>query len=352
MAPALHHHGYFLLRDKSVALDRLNAYFRIYTGASPVDRTGTITFPTRMKSIFPLPQLRELKASYQELCEQRACRLLQLATYLNAPVYVFWSGGVDSTCALVSLLKHCKEREHIIVLLDENSILEYPLFYARYIHSKLRQQPANLFGRILTTPNLIVSGEHNDQLFGSDIIGDAISLFGIEAVLGRLQRELFTSLFEHKLNGDRDTALFFSGLFGRLIETAPVVLRTNFDLFWWINFALKWQTVYMRSLIFSENGLSHAHVKTYYHPFYNTAEFQLWSMNNPDKRIRNHWRTYKWPVKDIIYEFTKDADYRDNKIKHGSLQYLLMQCRHHNFLDENFGFRQEMDWYQQGNDFG
>jgi hypothetical protein len=24
---------------------------------------------------------------------------------------------------------------------------------------------------------------------------------------------------------------------------------------------------------------------------------------------------YKWPAKDVIFDFTKDADYRDNKLK-------------------------------------
>src|SRR5262245_33820940 len=106
------HHGYLLLPDrKSLALTRLNSYFKIYEGASPVDRTGTLTFPTRMKSIFPLPKMREFHTSYQELCEQRAVDLLRLAANLDVGIYVFWSGGVDSTCALISLLKHCRERE-------------------------------------------------------------------------------------------------------------------------------------------------------------------------------------------------------------------------------------------------
>jgi hypothetical protein len=347
----LHHRHLLLPEHRPPALERLSAYFKIYPGASPIDRTGTITFPTRMKSVFPLPQMRERQESYDNICAQRAADLLQLAARVDAQIYVFWSGGVDSTCALVSLLKQCKDKQRIIVLLTEKSVLEYPLFFTRYIRGKLRHAPADLFVDLFAGHNVIVSGEHNDQLFGSDIIGEAISLFGIEAVTGRLQRELLTSLFEYRLNGDRETALFFSGLFGRFIETAPVALKTNFDLLWWINFALKWQTVYMRTLLFSRQALSYDHVKTFYQPFFNTPEFQLWSMNNLDKRIKDHWRTYKWPAKDVIFEFTKDADYRDNKIKHQSLVSLLSKRPHHKFLDENFAFHQQVDWYQPVNDF-
>ena len=345
------HHGFLPLPQKRcLAIERLNAYFKIYVGASPVDRTGTIIFPTRMKSIFPLPAMRPLRASYAELCAQRAGELLGAAARRNAKIYVLWSGGVDSTCALVSLLEQCSEKNRIIVLLDENSILEYPLFFAQHIRGKLAWRPAREFAELFASDNFLVSGEHNDQLFGSDIIGQAISLFGINAVCGRLQRELLTSLFEYKLDGDRPSALFFSGLLGRLAETAPIVLETNFELLWWINFVLKWQTVYMRSLIFSKHALSSAHLETFYQPFFNTTDFQLWSLNNPDKRMRNDWRSYKWPAKDVIFRFTADADYRDNKIKRQSLKDLLSRRPYHKFLDENFAFREEMDWYEPRND--
>src|SRR5215472_2914098 len=110
------HHGYLLLPEKrSRDLEILNSYFTVYFGASPCDRTNTIVFPTRMRSIFPLPQMRDFRASYKDLCHQRAINLLQLAAYLNTKIYVFWSGGVDSTCVLACLLQYCKERDRLIV---------------------------------------------------------------------------------------------------------------------------------------------------------------------------------------------------------------------------------------------
>ena len=352
------HHGYLKLPiTKGADLQRLDSYFTVYPGASPVDRTGTVIFPTQMQSIFPLPPMRPLRQSYEELCHQRAIDLLALAAKLDSKIHVFWSGGVDSTLVLTLLLTHCKDRDRITILLDESSILEYPLFFCQHINGKLEHRSTSLFPDLFVAPNMIVNGEHNDQLFGSDILGDAIALFGIDAVVGPLRRELITSLFEYRLCGKRDDAMFLSGVLGALKETAPIPLRTNFDLLWWINFALKWQNVHMRSLIFSRKPLSREYVKTYYHPFFCTAEFQLWSMNNLDKRIKvdkrmiNHWRSYKWPAKDLIYEFTADSDYRDNKTKYGSLQWVLRKLPFHNFLDENYGFRRQMDWYRPQNSF-
>jgi hypothetical protein len=346
------HHGYLTLpAQKPRPLALLNAHFRIYPGASPCDRTGTISYPTCIKSVFSLPQFKPCRATYAELCAKRADDLLRMAATLDVPIYVAWSGGVDSTCLLISLLENGNERERIIVLGDENSIREYPLFYQKVIRERLKTAHASHFGDILGTPSLFVSGECNDQLFGSDIIGEAISYFGIKAVLGRMQRELLTSLFELKLNGDRDTALFFSGLYGRFRETAPIALKTNFDLLWWINFAVKWQTVQMRALIFAKKSLTPDYIKAFYHPFYNTHDFQLWSMNNPDQRIKDSWASYKWPAKEIIFGYTKDAEYRDRKKKFGSLQHLLRAKPRHNFLDEHFAFHEQLEWYRPHNDF-
>jgi len=325
-----------------------------------------------MKSIFPLPKMRDFRENYQDICEQRAVDLLKLADTLDVGIYVFWSGGVDSTCALASLLKHCKEPDRLTVLMNEDSVLEYPLFYAQHVR-KLRCQPTSRMTEVFVENALVINGECNDQLFGSDIFERAIALFGIEAVMAPLKRELITSLYQHGslfwlpippgitpiMNPDppvpvsRENAVFLSGLMGRLLETAPVDIRTNFELLWWINFVLKWQTVILRPLIFSKFPVSAQHIKTYYHPFFNTDEFQLWSMNNMDKRIRikEGWRSYKWPCKDAIYSFTGDAEYRDYKKKFGSLRSLLLPLPFHKFIDEGFSFREEFDWYEPQNDF-
>jgi len=345
------YHGYLQLPSPmSPDLRRMALFSTIYPGASPVDRTGTIVFPTGMKSIFPMPKMRPFRKSYEELCEQRALELLKRAEDLDVPIYVAWSGGIDSTCVLACLLKHCKEKDRITVLMSEESVTEYPLFFMRYVRHRLRRQEARTCFDLLATKSLLVTGEHNDQLFGSDLTEDAISIFGIDVLLGRLQWELITSLYEIKLDGDRETALFFSELFSRFLETAPIALKTNFDMLWWINFALKWQCVNMRKLIFSTTPIARDHLQIFYQPFFGTEEFQLWSMNNQDQRIRRDWRSYKWPAKDVIYGFTKDADYRDRKTKEKSLGVIMRDRPYHVFLDENYTFHQKLDWYQPVND--
>ncbi len=337
------------------------SYFRLYHRVTPVDRTGTITFPIRTKCLFPLPKMRNFTRSYEDICNDRACNLIARADKLDVPLYTFWSGGVDSTCVLVSLLKNATtraKRERIVVLLSEDSITEYPLFYREHIRGKLPCKSAMLFPYILGTKNLLVSGELNDQIFGSDITLEAINRFGVELIAAPYDRKLFTTFFETRLQGDGETAAFYVELFERIKEAAPIPIKSNYEMFWWLNFAVKWQTVYMRMLSFTArrnvDKLSAKYLNDYYVPFYNTEAFQLWSLNNLDSRIKNGWRTYKWPAKEVIYEFAKDMDYLNTKIKRGSLQYLFSHHIQFNFMDDRFKAHDDLGpeaFYQEQNDF-
>ena len=342
-------------------LRKFGAYFDIYgREVTPIDRTNVLKLPVSTKSLFPLPKMREFTKSYEDVCNKRAQELLKRADKLDTRLFALWSGGVDSTCLLVSLLKNATpaQKERIVVLLSEDSIIEYPAFYYAYIRGKLRRESATMFPHVLGTKNLIVNGEHNDQLFGSDIIAEVINRFGFEAVREPYERKLLGCFFDEKMRGDTDTALLYLTLFERLRESAPIPLKTNYDVFWWINFATKWQCVYMRMLSFvadrNAGNLSEQYLQDYYAPFYNTEAFQLWSMNNVEQRVRDSWRSYKWPAKKVIYEFTKDMDYYQNKTKRGSLQFLIPQHVQRKFIDENFVCYDELEpesFYEKENDF-
>lgn len=347
-------------------MKRFCLYPYLYKRVVPVDRTGTITFPVRMKCLFPMPKMRVFTKTYEQVCNERARELLKRADTMDVPVYAFWSGGVDSTCVLVSLLKNATsaQKQRLVVLLSEGSITEYPLFYREHIRGKLPCLSAMLFPYICGTEALLVNGEHNDQLFGSDITAEAINRFGSEAIMGEYDHKLFCSFFEEKLDGRGESepaeiAAFYVDLFERLKEIAPIPIKSNYDMFWWINFSLKWQAVYIRVLAFTArrnaSKLSPKYVKDFYAPFFNTEAFQLWSMNNLDMRIRDGgWRSYKWPAKELIYEYTKDMDYLNNKIKIGSLQYLFAQHQQFNFMDDHFKVHDAVrpeEFYEERNDF-
>ena len=95
-----------------------------------------------------------------------------------------------------------------------------------------------------------------------------------------------------------------------------VPIRTIKPMLWWWNFTVKWQEITFRSLSDLQDEGSFRNVRH----FFQTDDFQRWSIVDPDMKIRQDLQSYKWPAKDFIYRYTKDADYRDNKIKVGSLR--------------------------------
>ena len=54
--------------------------------------------------------------------------------YVNkySEIYLLWSGGIDSTAALISLIKARKSKNQLTVLYSSSSIAEYPWFYNEY----------------------------------------------------------------------------------------------------------------------------------------------------------------------------------------------------------------------------
>lgn len=336
-------------------INRFLEYFKVYDQV-PVDRSNILSTPVKTISLFPIPKPTVLTTSFADLCLMRAEELLEWIPQM--PLYVMWSGGIDSTCVLVSLLRMAttqEQQKRITVLLSESSIMEYPSFYQRHIRGKLSCVSSHLFPYLLGK-KLIVTGDPSDQLFGSDIAGALIRNYGADVGKPYDRDLLMTYFAEKKL--DHEQARFYLDIFEHLCNTAPILLKTTHDMLWWLNFSLKWQAVYMRPLscVAKSNAslITKDYIRDYYIPFFLTERFQVWSMNNRDKRIKADWPSYKWLIKDFIYEFTKDADYRDNKIKRGSLGPLVISYNHFVFVDENFRFYRNLEldqFYNPDNDF-
>lgn len=347
--------------DDLPGIKKFRKFFSIYPQSSVfIDRTGTVKIPVKTASIYPIPVLRPFKKSYAELCIERAHELLARADTLNLPIYVSWSGGIDSTTLLVALLQVATDaqRARITVLLTEDSIAEYPAFFADHIRGKLTCDSASLFPYLLGTNNLLIVGENNDQVFGSDVIGRLLVSQGPASIHKPYSRDVFHKFFAPLLGNDAESTTFCLDLFERLAAAAPVQLNTNFEYLWWLNFNVKWQFVATRMIPYvtkrNTAGARADFLGTRFDQFFNTEDFQLWSMTNPDKKIKDAWNTYKWPAKDFIYEYTKDADYRDNKQKRGSLGAVLQQQPSFNFVDRNFTYFRTLDaaeWYNPKNDF-
>jgi len=362
MSALLYYRPRALLTPESAVLpgmDVFSNYLRLYHIVSPVDTTDTIRMPVRMKNVFPLPALRPDPSSYEDVCNERARELLARSEKLNIPLYVSYSGGIDSTLTLVSLLKFAtaSQKKNITVFLSEDSITENPNFYRDHIRGQLSVRSSLLLSQFVGENVIIVNGELNDQVFGSDIIASLINLHGPASMHEPYDPEKIITLFDKSIQ-QKNISRSLVHTLERVKNASPVPIETNFDILWWFNFALKWQSVYFRSLASVSPKHVHAITQPYldlhYAPFFATDHFRLWSMNNRDKRIKETWDTYKWPSKEVIYDYNKDVEYRDHKLKNGSLSKIMWRNEAYNFIDDSLHFHTELplnDYFVPENDF-
>ena len=296
---------------------------------SMTDRYGTTKLPIKTE-IFDgcrAPEFKSQDLDYETICLNRARWFMDYAKSTNRKLFIMYSGGIDSSAIICSFFQACsleEIRNHILVGLSEYSIKENPVLYRNFVLPYFEKVSSHRFISYLGHKDYItITGEGNDQLFGSAVIGDLIGAHGSDIISSPLNNDTLFKCFNTKVT-EKSVCVNFVEVFNNAVKIAPVPIETVFHYFWWLNFQFKWQSVYMRVLSFmnKENALTLRPNDNYF-TFFHTDEFQLWAMNNSDKLIRDKWISYKFTCKDLIYKLTKDENYRDRKAKYGSLIHLV-----------------------------
>tara|TARA_Y100001972_G_scaffold77605_1_gene94336 strand:+ start:6005 stop:7720 length:1716 start_codon:yes stop_codon:yes gene_type:complete len=283
---------------------------------TPIDRTNTLSsnFKTTGE---PIPNSSGFKDTFSQVADSTAASLWDE----NKKIKVYWSGGIDSTVALIALLKTKPTdwQDRLEVIYTHNSIEENINFWINHIKDKIKcekvvdpkltddkfhvQNPFN--NAVLkhikdnASEGLTVTGECGDQLFGSAAFVEDPKLLTM-SIFDYLKKE-------HSNNIDE---------INMLNSKCPIELKTISDMLWWWNFNCKWQEVSFRSLALINNKEYLDNIRH----FFKTDNFQKWSIENPDKKIKDTLESYKFTAKNYIYDYDKDDNYRDYKIKEGSLQ--------------------------------
>jgi hypothetical protein len=318
---------------------------------SMTDRTNSVSFPINSET---LPFLKmpvyngHFKEEFDTICQLRARYLLDQVIQKNRRLCVLYSGGVDSTLILISLLKVATEQEldtYVHVFLSEVSRGENPNFYENHLLPTFKNLWSSYrFHSELGNPNsLLVSGEGCDQLFGTSLFAELEEKYGRTvyewpAREGRVISTLIAGTGSHN-EMHPDSAELIYRFYEPMIKKCPVSIDTFYQYLWWLNFNLKWQSVYTR--LSSHCSLENRSTLKYednFTMFFAPEEFQLWAMNNHTNFIQGSWRSYKYHLKDIIYDFTNDNDYRIKKVKYGSLFNILKAKGQSKIIDTNQNF--------------
>ena len=283
----------------------------------PVDRTGQFN-PFHI-SYNPIPKFKNFNKSWEECCMEAAKDLWRL----RKPLELFWSGGIDSSGVLIALLETKSDSDVLNIRYTQDSIDEFPLMWEKMVKDKNDPlaHKEMLDTLLFENHNVIkVTGECGDQCFGSD---------ALHANLDKHAKDWETvfswpngKLFNTKPDVPKDTQenyeykkMQLAEILFEHVDHSPIKIKTIFDLFWWCNFCFKWQDVDSRMIFtFSDTSDWRSTIS-----FFNTENFQKWSIVNHDIKHGGTWETYKQPAKDYINKYIKDETYRKNKTKEPSL---------------------------------
>ena len=156
-------------------------YSKIYgTSPCPVDRFGLLDNiepqKLKFKVIVPKPiyNLENLTNDWEDrfwdVCDQVGRKVFDTAN--GRPIALMYSGGIDSTAALVSMMKDPRYKEYISqdklkLVMNTNSIYEYPEFFYRTILKEIPLMAFN-YNDIMNDPTiLVVTGDAGDYVIGN-----------------------------------------------------------------------------------------------------------------------------------------------------------------------------------------
>jgi hypothetical protein len=233
---------------------------------------------------------------------------------------MLWSGGIDSTAALIGLIRAARRQDvtgQIQVLLSAHSVDEHPRFFLDHIHEQLAVSLVSHPVSVQLDPDALnVTGEHGDQLFGSHLLEGYVR----RGVANLPYREMLPFVLLERMKGVR-SARRVERYLAPFIDAAPVRIETLFDYFWWCNFALKWQEVTLRLTAFRSDDAGPTYASLRH--FFRDASFQQWAMANTPGRAVPVWHHYKDDAKRYIRDFTADDAYYRHKEKEDSLRHVM-----------------------------
>ena len=286
-----------------------------------IDRTGDIN--SNICILESIPSDYNLIYNFDEICKISAKEIVSKALLDEVKIHLLWSGGIDSTTALIAIykeLKNVNKTECLKILLSKESIDEFENFFTNFIKK-------NIDYEVFTPPiftsldkdNLSITGELGDQIFGGNMVYDYMDRDDIFDNW----REPFLDILYKKFKDIKkvDNCVGFTEPFMR---RAPFELKSLYDLLWWFSFASKWQVVQytLISQTYQEGELQFKLGDNIIH-FFNHIEFQKWAIQNRINQTRYDVYNYKFQAKEYIYNFFPDKDYLLKKQKEKSLKKII-----------------------------
>jgi hypothetical protein len=283
-----------------------------------IDRTETLDFGFKYRVLDPLPTLTDGLGfmDFEQLIKGRANDAARIASDMNRPINVLWSGGIDSTAVLIAMIQEMSEvvfKKEATISLTIGSIFEFPEFYEHLLKKgfnfRLVSHPVSKY---ISHDSLNISGEHGDQLFGSDKM-----IPFVDAGLGDISYQKAIPLLMMDKLSDTDKVDALLAFIAPVMNKSPYPIVNICDYLWWINFVFKWQQVSLRIPAWTFGNVKGSYDSLFH--FYRSNNFQKWSMSQTNKNPGKSTK-YKMPLKLFIKSHFDCESYFQNKTKEISLR--------------------------------
>lgn len=288
---------------------------------NPSSRVKQLSTPWPLiESINPIPEITNHELRFDVVLNSITEKLCYTSIKENKPVYLFWSGGIDSTCILVSFLQVGSPEflKNLVIVLGKNSISENSYFYYRYIHNQLKT---------LSVESFEITAENYDKIIVVDGEGGNQCLQGpsVQKLIYRKRFDLLNQSWRSQ--PDLRNLLLGSNHFQLELITdsinhAPVPIETGYDFLWWAGFNFKFDDVMIRKMFAYSVNLNPEQTKHFWnHSLFRPLghkDMQIWSINAKD--LRRHYTTtaVKYFGKKYIYDFDKNDFWYSSKLEQGS----------------------------------
>lgn len=283
-----------------------------------IDRSRSVMNHDRFQLLADceMPRLKK-SLSWQQITKHRVVECQSLLDQKPGhSLNVLWSGGLDSTMILASLILWLPESYHhrVQVCLTAASIWENPYFYREQIQP--RWQCLDIQYQKKRPNRIYITGGMGDKLCYNELCVAWATQHGdfrpISKDLDKLL-DFFTDTL-----GQRKKSETVWEIINQSAESRGVDIQYVSDALWWLGFNFGWQGMYLQA-VNKDPELELCDIENQeFLQWYSNAEYQQWALDNYHLarcQDQDFVKCYKSQQKDIIYSVDHNDFYRNFKQK-------------------------------------
>jgi hypothetical protein len=204
-------------------------------------------------------------------------------------------------------------------------MLENHVFYKTQLIGKVVCKDSNTWENFIRNDTLFITGEGGDQVCWFGFARASQKIFndiGWDQLRKPATADMLINCLQRVSQNKESAVNGYECVLDPLRKNSKIPVDSLGQVFWYMNFAVKWQNVYMRMFnnIVDRSLMSEEYARNNFIMFYQHADIQRWALMNNDKMAWvDKFTDIKRPLKEIIYKFDHNQDYLDNKVKLGSL---------------------------------